>query len=303
MKKYFYTTLFTLVFPAFVVGAYFLALPARHVEAQQVCAISQVGFRTYKTGGDFSNDDFYESANRPIVYFDISTSGCIGQTLKFTLDGFTNPNAFEDLQVMVGSSTNNEPNFTLVGRAGEEGCVGLPGDDCFYDFHVKNSAGTEIYVTANHLAYECENNCDIVGELWEYLDLIPYHNDLGGAGGLDQYGPGITEGNVTTAPPPPVSDSPTGDSIIDLSIANPIAGTVDTIPEFFHMIINFVIKIAIPLVAMAIVYSGFLFVSARGSDEQLKTAKTVFTYAVIGGLLLLASWVVADAIKDALLSI
>lgn len=308
MKKFFYTTLFTLVFPAFVVGAYFLALPARHVEAQQTCGINQVGYRTHKPGS-FVDPDFYVQGNGPVVYFDIQTSGCIGQTIKVSLVGELldiddNVNAFDELPILVGGSTNNEPNFTLAGRSGEEGCSITTNPDCHYKFVIENSAGVQIYnLPSNTLDYDCDGVCDGAGETWQYLDLIPFNNDLGGTGGLDQYGPGNTAGNVTTAPPPPVSDSPTGDSIIDLSIANPIAGTVDTIPEFFHMIINFVIKIAIPLVAMAIVYSGFLFVSARGSDEQLKTAKTVFTYAVIGGLLLLASWVVADAIKDALLSI
>ncbi len=308
MKKYFYTTLFTLVFPAFVVGVYFLALPARHVEAQQACGINQVGYRTHKPGS-FVGSDFYVQGNGPVVYFDIQTSGCIGQTIKVSLVGELldiddNVNAFDELPVLVGGSTNNEPNFTLAGRSGEEGCSLLTDPDCHYKFVIENSSGVEIYnLPSNTLDYECDGVCDGAGETWQYLDLIPFGNDLGGTGGLDQYGPGNTTGNVTTTPPPSASDTPGGPSIIDLSIPNPLAGTVGTIPEFFHMAVDFVITIGIPLVAMAIVYSGFLFVTARGSDEQLSHAKEALTYAIIGGLVLLAAWLVAGAIKDALLSI
>lgn len=288
------------------VGAYFLAIPRTDVEAQAPCAISTaVGYRTYKAGGNFSDDDnFYESDDRPIVYFDIQTSGCIGQTIKLTLFDFDDVDAISNLPVIVGTNTNNEPNFTLAARAGEENCTGIINqDDCDYVFKVKNNSGAEIYSSVAHLNYECENNCDVVGEDWEYLDIIPFNNDLGGTGGLDPYGPGNISGNTTVAPPPTPGDTPGGVSVIDLSIDNPLAGTIGTIPEFLHMIVNFIIKISIPLIAMAIVYSGFLFVSARGSDDQLKHAKEVFTYTIIGGLVLMAAWVVAEAIKDALLSI
>lgn len=92
-------------------------------------------------------------------------------------------------------------------------------------------------------------------------------------------------------------------TVIDLNIPNPLAGTVDSLPQLFQQIVQIIISVGIPLIAIALVYSGFLFVSARGSDENIKHAKTVFTYAVIGGLILLASWLVAGAVKDALTSL
>ena len=47
-----------------------------------------------------------------------------------------------------------------------------------------------------------------------------------------------------------------------------------------------------------IVYSGFLFVTARGSEDKLKTAKRALLYSVIGTAILLGAWVIAEVIAS-----
>ena len=62
-------------------------------------------------------------------------------------------------------------------------------------------------------------------------------------------------------------------------LCNPIK--VKSFPLLIKTILEAMIKIGIPIIALAIIYSGFLFVSARGNTEQLKNAKRSLTYTFL----------------------
>lgn len=81
---------------------------------------------------------------------------------------------------------------------------------------------------------------------------------------------------------------------IDFKIKNPI--NVETIPQFIEIVLNAVLVMGIPIVALAIIYCGFLFVKARGNGEEIKKAKAAFMYTIVGAFLLLGAWVLAKAI-------
>jgi hypothetical protein len=82
---------------------------------------------------------------------------------------------------------------------------------------------------------------------------------------------------------------------INFNLKNPIK--VNTIPEFIEMLLNVVLVIGVPIVALAIIYCGFLFVKARGNGEEIKSAKGALMYTIVGAFLLLGAWVLATAIK------
>lgn len=85
---------------------------------------------------------------------------------------------------------------------------------------------------------------------------------------------------------------------VSTTIDNPLGkGNLSTIPAFIKAVLNIVLTVGIPIVALAIIYAGFLFVSAQGNPEKLKTAKKTLLYTIIGAALLLGSYVLADAIK------
>jgi uncharacterized MnhB-related membrane protein len=48
---------------------------------------------------------------------------------------------------------------------------------------------------------------------------------------------------------------------------------------------------------LAIIYAGFLFVTASGNETKLETAKRALTYALIGTAILLGSVVIAKGIE------
>ena len=70
-----------------------------------------------------------------------------------------------------------------------------------------------------------------------------------------------------------------------------------TIEEFLTGILSAVVIIAFPFVVLFLVYAGFLFVSAQGNEEKLSTAKKVFLWTIIGGLLVLGAEILSEAIQ------
>lgn len=75
---------------------------------------------------------------------------------------------------------------------------------------------------------------------------------------------------------------------------NPIK--VDSISQFISEALKVMVMVALPIITLFMVYSGFLFVFAQGNQEQLAKAKTNFVYVVIGSILILGAWVFASLI-------
>lgn len=79
-------------------------------------------------------------------------------------------------------------------------------------------------------------------------------------------------------------------------LENPLKD-INSIPQLIAAILDIVVQIGIPVVALFIIYSGFLFVKARGNPEGLKTAKTAFIWTLVGAAVLLGASVLASVIS------
>jgi hypothetical protein len=84
-------------------------------------------------------------------------------------------------------------------------------------------------------------------------------------------------------------------------ICNPIK--TNNINEFIKTILEGVLKIGMPIIALAIIYCGFLFVAARGNSEKLSTAKDALLYTLVGAAILLGSWAIAALISNTVLTL
>ncbi len=84
-------------------------------------------------------------------------------------------------------------------------------------------------------------------------------------------------------------------------IKNPIS--YNTINDFIKAILEGVIKIGIPIIALAIIYSGFLFVFAQGNEGELTKAKNALLYSLVGATLLLGAWALAQLISETVLKL
>ncbi len=73
--------------------------------------------------------------------------------------------------------------------------------------------------------------------------------------------------------------------------------------DFIKTLLEGALKVGIPIIALAIIYCGFLFVSARGNSEKLGKAKSSLMYTLIGAAILLGSWAIAITISETVLGI
>lgn len=85
---------------------------------------------------------------------------------------------------------------------------------------------------------------------------------------------------------------------IETGIQNPLGDNFRDIPSFIEKVIEIVLFMGIPLLALAIIYSGFMFIEAQGNKDKLEKAKKNLMYVLIGGVLLLGAFVISDAIVN-----
>lgn len=85
-------------------------------------------------------------------------------------------------------------------------------------------------------------------------------------------------------------------------ICNPLSGS-SNIQDFIVKVLQGALKIGIPLIALAIIYCGFLFVKARGNPEELTKAKDALLYTLIGAAVLLGAMAIATLISDTVFSL
>ena len=92
-------------------------------------------------------------------------------------------------------------------------------------------------------------------------------------------------------------DTGTGASTDFQKLVNPLAkGEVEDIPTLVEKLLEIVLKIGAPLIAIAIIYSGYLFIAAQGDPTKLATAKQTLVYVVVGAAILLGAYVIAESI-------
>lgn len=88
----------------------------------------------------------------------------------------------------------------------------------------------------------------------------------------------------TTSDPPPAP-----------RLTNPLES--ESILDLLQTLLGVVVQVGIPLIALAIVYSGFLFVKAQGNESQLSEAKKTLYWTVIGAAIVLGAAVISGVIQ------
>ena len=77
---------------------------------------------------------------------------------------------------------------------------------------------------------------------------------------------------------------------------NPIS--FGTIPEFIEALLIFLVTLGTIVLVAMVVYAGFMFITAQGQPEKLKTAKATFFWVIIGGALVLGAWALSLVVKE-----
>lgn len=119
-------------------------------------------------------------------------------------------------------------------------------------------------------------------------------------------------GGGGTNPAPPTEGTEGGTMQFD-KLKNPLCATtgdstvcsspIESVTEFIERILNIVIMIGMPIVVLALIWAGFLYVKAQGNSEKIKEAHKTLLWTVVGAGLLMGSWAIANAIKQTVVDI
>ncbi len=81
-----------------------------------------------------------------------------------------------------------------------------------------------------------------------------------------------------------------------ITLINPLGDNDITLPKLIERILSIALKIGTPLVALAIIYTGYLFIAAQGNPTKLADAKKTLMYVLIGAAILLGAYAIAKAL-------
>ena len=98
-------------------------------------------------------------------------------------------------------------------------------------------------------------------------------------------------------PPPPGNNPPPGGTPGSAGQFNNPIGS-NTFAELVEKIAKAITAIGIPLVAIFIIWAGFLFVTSQGNEKKLEEAKKALNWALIGGAVVIGAYALATAIVN-----
>jgi len=303
---------------AFFVFGFFLVAPQTTFAE---CSLLAGQFRTASHGVNIPEDWFESSysqnSTQPFIYLDLSfspdcTSNNIVKTQILEYD-FIDPNDevtyFQDLTMNTGSLQQ-----TLTFIAGDSLC----DSGCEYFLLLEIDGEERSFSPSNgqsllNIEYECSGSCD--DQIWvpsahvssvnapgyeygNYISTIdPYLLNSQQEG--NQTNEGTQEGNQTNEGTQEGNQTNTIVlSVSDLEqIENPL-GPGGNIPSFIQSLLGIIVRAGIPLVVLALVYTGFLFVYSRGNPEKLLEAKQALLWSVVGTAVLLGAWTIATILNN-----
>lgn len=79
-----------------------------------------------------------------------------------------------------------------------------------------------------------------------------------------------------------------------VTLQNPLK--FSSISAIIEQITKIVTMVALPVAVLFIVYSGFLYVTARGNEAKIKKAHDTLLWSVVGTAIILGSYAIATAI-------
>jgi hypothetical protein len=96
---------------------------------------------------------------------------------------------------------------------------------------------------------------------------------------------------------PIVQAAPSAATIEPVRLENPLNG-IDSIEGLLVAILNIIMILMVPVIVFFIIYAGFKYVMAQGNASQVEEATRALTYAIIGGVLILAALAITEIIRN-----
>ena len=80
------------------------------------------------------------------------------------------------------------------------------------------------------------------------------------------------------------------------TLQNPL--TSSSIDQLLASVLSAFVKLSAPVIVIAIIYSGFLLVTARGDTAKIKQGKSALLWTVVGAAVIIGAQLLATAIQN-----
>lgn len=85
-------------------------------------------------------------------------------------------------------------------------------------------------------------------------------------------------------------------SILMAQVTNPLNSP--DLSTFLLAILDFIVRLSVPIIILAVVYAGFLFVTAGDNTTKLNNAKAIIVYTLIGAVIILGARLIAAVVQN-----
>jgi hypothetical protein len=102
------------------------------------------------------------------------------------------------------------------------------------------------------------------------------------------------QGGTTGSPPQQGGTTVAGDC--SKTLCNPLK--FKSLEELLNAVLKAAIQIGTIILTLALIYTGFKFVAARGNEEKISQAKTALFWTIIGGFILLGATAIQQVITQ-----
>jgi flagellar biosynthesis protein FlhB len=82
----------------------------------------------------------------------------------------------------------------------------------------------------------------------------------------------------------------------DKKLCNPLEA--GSLVDLIRAVIRIVMRIAVIVAVVAIIWAGFLFVTAQGSEDKITKAKSIFLWTIVGVGIIVGANIIVDVIKN-----
>ncbi len=79
-------------------------------------------------------------------------------------------------------------------------------------------------------------------------------------------------------------------------ICNPLKA--QTLIQLIENVVDIIMQIGIVAAVAAIIYAGFLYVTAQGSEEKVKKAHSIFLWTIVGVAIILGAKVLVEVVGN-----
>lgn len=80
------------------------------------------------------------------------------------------------------------------------------------------------------------------------------------------------------------------------ALQNPLQ--FNSIQDFLKGLLGALMNLGLPIIALVIIYSGFLFITAQGNSGKIETAKKNIFYVLIGTGIFLGAWALTGIVAN-----